>query len=549
MLALADLRIDDTTAESLFDMVAHNLTNCCSFKFALACSVDGMAFLYDRLIVVIDLEDPPSRQLSYSLAKMLFRVSAMIPVLENKAQQAFLDHLEKVRTSFTNSITNQGLFHKFLSNFEDVKELLCAIFCLLGSCEAVMATMSTSSSEFALRLKQTIQSLIDGELLIGIESLLSSLNTEVSMRKSSSGSIRSPHDTQLHYLLRIRARYILQGEPPSALVIQRQVMKLFEHVCYLSCPSGTETPGFLPLKGFKERFNTLGKSTLAAISEIAASQLESIEASADFLKFKTSPHQDLSLSLKATCIRLACIAFVTAHGSTTNLPNLVKNVLNDSTQMGHDELSNACLDAIAAISMNCHEHTADLNRSLRTFIINTHTQRTSSRVSVGAKRLAWCLEAISKDKVVSTLYSLVNVLASVSTSSADRSAVSLRPRTALSLMNFDHHTVASSISLTMKTDDQRQQVYSNVIEAIAEMVCELRDEKIAELMISLLGQKFGRVNDGVDKSLAWGLAKISTIVKERDFRRILKLHAKARTDPSTAGPAITETVHPRTIHI
>ena len=44
MLALADLRIDDTTAESLFDMVAHNLTNCCSFKFALACSVDGMVF-------------------------------------------------------------------------------------------------------------------------------------------------------------------------------------------------------------------------------------------------------------------------------------------------------------------------------------------------------------------------------------------------------------------------------------------------------------------------------------------------------------------------
>ena len=326
-------------------------------------------------------------------------------------------------------------------------------------------------------------------------------------------------------------------------------MKLFEHVCYLSCPSDTETPGFLPLKGFKERFNTLGSSTLTAISEIAASQLESIEASADFLKFKTSPHQDLSLSLKATCIRLACIAFVTAHGSTTNLPNLVKNVLNDSTQMGHDELSNACLDAIAAISMNCHEHTADLNRSLRTFIINTHAQHTSSRVSVGAKRLAWCLEAISKDKVVSTLYSLVNVLASVSTSSADRSAVSLRSRTALSLMNFDQHTVASSISLTMKTEDQRQHVYSNVIEAIAEMVCELRDEKIAELMISLLGQKFGRVNDGVDKSLAWGLAKISTIVKERDFRRILKLHAKARTDPSTAGPAITETVHPRNTYL
>jgi hypothetical protein len=414
------------------------------------------------------------------------------------------------------------------------------MFCLLGSCQAAIATMTASSTDFVSRLKPIIQSLVDEKLLIGIESLLSSLNTEDSLRKSSSGSVH-PHDTQFHYLLRIRARYILEGEPPGALIIQRRLMKLFEHVIYMSCPSALGEPGFLPLNGFKDRFNLLGETTLTAISELASSQLESIEASADFLKFKTSPHQDLSLSLKATSIRLACIAFVTGHGDTTSLPSLVKNALNDSTQVADDDLSNACLDVIAVISMNCHEYTADLNRALRNFIINTQAPHHSSRVSVGAKRLAWCLQAISKDKVVSTLYSLVNVLASNPTTNADRSVTSLRPRGALSLMNFDQHTVASSISLTLKTEDQRQQVYSNVIEAIAEMVCELHDEKIAELMISLLGQKFGRVNEGVDKSLIWGLAKISTIVKEKDFRRILKLHSKAR---SIANPNLVETVRP-----
>ena len=345
--------------------------------------------------------------------------------------------------------------------------------------------MTTSSADFVSRLKPIIQSLVNEQLLIGIESILSSLNTESSLRKSSSGSVRSPHDTQFHYLLRIRARYILEGEPPGALLIQRQLMKFFEHAAYMSCPSTLGEPGFLSLDGFKDRFNLLGKTTLIAISELASSQLESIEASADFLKLKTSPHQDLSLSLKATCIRLACIAFVTGHGDTTTFPSLVKIALNDSAQITHDDLSNACLDAIAAISMNCHEYTADLNRALRNFIINTQAPHASSRVSIAAKRLAWCLQAISKDKVVSTLYSLVNVLASSPTTNADRSTVSLRTRAALSLMNFDQHTVASSISLSLKTEDQRQQVYSNVIEAIAEMVCELQDEKIAELMISL----------------------------------------------------------------
>jgi hypothetical protein len=385
---------------------------------------------------------------------------------------------------------------------------------------------------------------VDGQLLIGVESLLSSLNA--GDRKLSSASARAPNDTQLHYLIRISERYTLEGHPLGALTIQRHILRVFEHVCYVSCPVAVDgnLPGFLPLKGFKGRFTLLGPSTLQSISELAASQLASIEASADFLKFKTSPHQDLSLSLKATSVRLACISFIAGNEEPATLPSLVKSILIDSSQMTHDELSLACLDTLAAISMNCQEYSGEFNRSLRNYIVHTHGLPTvptlsTSKTTIAAKRLAWCLSAVSNDKIVSTLYTLVNVLAP-STSTADRSVVSLRPRTALSLMQQEH--TSSSISLSLKSEDQRQQVYSNVIEAIAAIVCEIKDEKIAELMISLLGQKFGRVNEGVDKSLVWGLGTISKTVKEKDFRRILKLHAKVRLDPSTASTSLTETV-------
>jgi hypothetical protein len=339
----------------------------------------------------------------------------------------------------------------------------------------------------------------------------------------------------------------MEETPLGALIVQRQLLRLLEHVCYVSRRSTDDKEcGFLPLQGFKTQFAVLGSSTLSAVSHLAASQLESIEASADFLKFKITAHHDLSLSLKATAIRLATIAFVAGDSSNSHLPSLVKSILIDPAQMMHDELGPACLDCVAAISMNCPEYTADLNRALRNHVVHTHgsysSQHISSRVIIAAKRLAWCLSAVSNDKVVSTLYSLVNVLTSSSTSSSSERGSPLRPKTALSMMNFDQKTVASSISLTLKSEDQKQQVFSNVIEAIAEMVSELQDEKIAELMISLLAQKFGRVNDGVDKFLVWGLAKIATVVKEKDFRRILKVHSKARTDPSTASESLTETV-------
>jgi len=422
---------------------------------------------------------------------------------------------------------------------------------LVGTTEATIATLSAATPEFVLRLVDSIQPLLDSQLLIKIESVISSSNTNDSAKKVSS-ALRNPSpDTELNYLLRIHRRYILNNEPLGAFIIQRQLLRLLETVCYLACPSDGVDPGFLPLKGFRARFSLLGPQTLNAIAHLSQTQLESVESSADFLKFNTSPHQELSLDLKATSIRLACVAYVAGKEESHSFIAVLESVLGDSAQMSHDQLSSACLDAIAAISMSGHEHNSELTRQLRDFIVNFqaldyHNGTTSSRVCFAAKRLAWCLSAVSPDRVVSTLYSLVNVLAPLPPPTADRSVISLRPRTALT--NLDQNTVSSSISLTLKTDDQRQQIYSNVIEAISEMVVELADEKVAELMISLLGQKFGRVNNGVDKSLVWGLAKISSIVKEKDFRQILKLHAKARADPTTASPGITETVQSHLIY-
>jgi hypothetical protein len=480
------------------------------------------------------------------LTKAAVRISDLLPTFESKVQNLFLDYLGRVRSALADSISKEGLQSLLCTHVLDIKALLSALLGLIGYCEAVIIHLKVSSPEYVPRLLAGIQPLLDGQLLIGVESLLSSFNS--GNRKLSSASTRAPNDTQIHYFIRISERYTLEGHPLGALTIQRHILRVFEHVCYASCPvaNNGKPQGFLPLKGFKGRFAPLGLSTLHSISDLATSQLESIEASADFLKFKTSPHEDLSLSLKATCIRLACIAFIAGDEKPRALPSLIKGVLIDASQMVHDDLSLACLDALAAISINCQELSGELNKALRSYIVHIPTipslqAASTSKPTSAAKRLAWCLSAVSSDKIVSTLYTLVNILAP-STSTADRSVVSLRPRTALSLMQQQEHT-SSSISLSLKSEDQRQQVYSNVIEAIAAIVCEIKDEKIAELMISLLGQKFGRINEGVDKSLVWGLARISKVVKEKDFRRILKLHAKVRLDPSTASVALTETVY------
>ena len=40
--ALTEIRIDETTVQTVFHILAQNLSECCGFSFALGCSTNGM---------------------------------------------------------------------------------------------------------------------------------------------------------------------------------------------------------------------------------------------------------------------------------------------------------------------------------------------------------------------------------------------------------------------------------------------------------------------------------------------------------------------------
>jgi hypothetical protein len=56
----------------------------------------------------LDLDDPPIRQLSYSLTKKLFEIPSITSNLEGKAQETFLGLLEKVRSAFAKATSTEG---------------------------------------------------------------------------------------------------------------------------------------------------------------------------------------------------------------------------------------------------------------------------------------------------------------------------------------------------------------------------------------------------------------------------------------------------------
>jgi hypothetical protein len=57
----------------------------------------------------IDMEDTPSRQLGYSLAKTALQIGSLSPKLKVQSQALLIDYLEKVRRAFMDAIAYEGL--------------------------------------------------------------------------------------------------------------------------------------------------------------------------------------------------------------------------------------------------------------------------------------------------------------------------------------------------------------------------------------------------------------------------------------------------------
>jgi hypothetical protein len=95
--------------QGVFDTVTRNLLACPMTKFSLACCIDGKPQLFQRLIAYgIDLEDPPSRQLGYSLMKTTLRIWHTAPDIQKSAQQTLVNYLENCHDALVDAVRREG---------------------------------------------------------------------------------------------------------------------------------------------------------------------------------------------------------------------------------------------------------------------------------------------------------------------------------------------------------------------------------------------------------------------------------------------------------
>jgi phosphatidylinositol 4-kinase len=95
---------------------------------------------------------------------------------------------------------------------------------------------------------------------------------------------------------------------------------------------------------------------------------------------------------------------------------------------------------------------------------------------------------------------------------------------------YNHQTTGSAISLTPSDEEEPSHVYATVIHTIVGIARSCKDEKITALALSILIQKYGRVNQTVDTKIITESALLGVHSGPSELRSLLKLYSRLSHD-------------------
>ena len=278
------------------------------------------------------------------------------------------------------------------------------------------------------------------------------------------------------------------------------------------------------------RSEELDFATIETMADIASDEMSLLEDGADYLRLGSTWQQRLAFSVKASALTsyLNCALVNEDAADTDVLMSWLEDTLADSVQMSDETLASVVLRSMALISKISPSFAPDISRLLPRFIVQGGPR--SQTISLASSCLAYVLRTLSQDAIITTLYTLGNVLSS--SSNADRALAggvngdfSLEGSVNSTFYNRKQST-GSSISLPMSGEEETAVVYGNVIQAICGIASSCNDPKISALAQSMLVQKINKVNRAIDARIISEAAGLALNGGQLEFRGLLKLYAR-----------------------
>ncbi|TIA45992.1 phosphatidylinositol 3, partial [Aureobasidium pullulans] len=400
---------------------------------------------------------------------------------------------------------------------------------LLGLLSALAEKPQVCTVQERARIIYKLQTLYSEKFMVTIEGTLS--------------SVRNSHGIHMKEWKRLLRVYASMGRPLGAMLLQHAFTQyLASSAAIMVTPSEfsrdeqvldyllQQTPQSL------SGYEGVDGSSLEKLTELLTEIVSLLDADADYLQVSSAWQQQLAFSTKASClISFLCCSLANEDIADADvLMAWLDGILTDPVQLADERLASVTLKCMAILAKTFKAFASNLARSLPRFIVQG--RMTSDTVVIAANCLADVLQLLPQDLVISTLYSLGNVLSTgPSTNRANTSLFIDGNGTANGTMNgsvtsYTQQPTGSSISLVTNDDEETVLVHAAVVEAIVAIARKCHDERITALAISMLVQKIGRVNLAVDAKIIMGSAALGSQSEPNDFRPLLKLYARLVTD-------------------
>ncbi|KAF1953865.1 phosphatidylinositol 4-kinase-like protein STT4 [Byssothecium circinans] len=389
--------------------------------------------------------------------------------------------------------------------------------------------------------------------LVFIESVRSALTEKFSIAFETALSIvrnARSHQHGLREWKRYAKHYAAIGRPLGAMILHDSFLKVV-----VACASLlVGTPGRNPKESIldflrssmsthKPLQNASEDQLAEGLAIIAVEEMDRLDNDLDYLQRVGSAWQQrLASSVKAKVITtyLCCTVYDEDIADSDILMGWLDSSLNDPAQSADLTLASTVLKSMAILAKVIPSMASTLGRSLpRVIVQGGFDERTAS---VAAESLASVLSLLPQDAIITTLYSLGNV---ISTSSVgDRSSTS---SPALNGTNrfpkvpgvYSSQQMGSAISLTPSDVEEPHHVHTTVIETVVSVARNCKDEKITALALSMLIQKIGKVSRAVDGKIITDSALLGIHSGITEFRALLKLYNRICHDALIKDDQVT----------
>jgi phosphatidylinositol 4-kinase A len=403
---------------------------------------------------------------------------------------------------------------------------------LLGFLDAAATYANFWAASERLKLIERVKGILSEAFLVSVETAFSTI-------RNSHSSGRTTREWKRYF-----RHYAAKGRPLGAMLLQRSFMSLLVagsslllvdvnvlrgHDILDLILSGNEMPRPTSFRSGETSF-----STIETMADLASEEMNLLEDGADYLRLGSAWQQRLAFTVKAGALTsyLNCAMLNEDAADVDVLMTWLEEALADPIQVADETLASVVLRCMALIAKISPGLAPNISRILPRFIVQSGAP--ARTVAIASTCLAYVLRMLSQDAIITTLYTLGNVLSSVT--STDRGLLTAANGDNVngngSNPNFykGGQSTGSAISLTLTGEEETSAAHGNVIQAICVIASSCGDDKITALAQSMLLQKINKVSKSVDSRIITEAAVLAVSGGPLEFKSLLKLYAKLTQD-------------------